>query len=201
MPDVREDLEAWLADDAGPAPDLDEPPPPVADPTTAERYLRKLARLKAEAAEVEVVAAAEYDRINAWETDRLSAIGRAQEWVRAALEAWFRARRADGGSKTLDLPAGKLKLRAPGKPTVVFDPDAFADRLLPGDHREPAALAMLREDHPDLVRVTYSLNRAAVHDVATPGPAGQAILDGAQVIPGVRFIVSTDDRFDVEVAR
>jgi hypothetical protein len=201
MPDVREDLEAWLADDAGPAPDLDQPPPPVQDPTTAERYLRKLARLKAEKDEVEVVAAAEHHRIEAWERDRLSAIDRAAGWVRLALEAWFRARRLDGGSKTLDLPAGRLKLRAPGKPAVQFDLAALQRDGDDGPITEQAALARLREDHPTMVRVTYSLDRAEVHRLATPGPAGQAILDGAQVVPGVRFVVGTDDRFDIEVAR
>lgn len=178
MIETREDFAAWIEDRDAPAPDLDRDPTPPQNPAEAAAYLRKIERLDAEAAEVKEFYAAEVSMLDAWKADRLAAVERARTWLETALEGWFRARRRDGGTKTLRLPHGTLKLTAPSsRRSVVFDP---------GDTPVHEALAaVLTVDHR-LVRVKLELDRKAVADLCEPGPDDQAML-GDVIVPHVGF--------------
>lgn len=191
--ETRDDLADWLADTDGAAPDLDRDPDPPHDATEAERYLRKLAHLAAEAREVEEVVKAERQRLDEWRSDRMTAMERADTWLRTALEGWFRDRQRAGGTKSLSLPSGTLRLRKASKRPVDFDP---------GDEDGQTVLASIYRQNPDLVRVSLSLNKQEVAKRCKPGPDGQAIIpETGETLPGVRFLPAPGDRFYVEVDR
>lgn len=186
----RDRLAEWL-DGADVAPDLDRDPDPPQNPAEAERYLRRLARLAAEEAEVEEVYAAEVDLLTRWRDDRIASVHRAAAWLQTALDGWMRARHAEGGTKTLNLPHGTLRLRKPSsRRPVVLDVEPV---------EQQDALQRVRAVAPQLVRVKLDLDKKAVADLCRPGPDDQAMI-GDEVVPHVRFLpTDTRDRFSVEV--
>lgn len=132
-------LQDWLA---GPDPDwLDtpEPPPAAADSTEADRWLRHLGRLDAEAADIERQFADEIERMRAWREDRLSGVDRRRERLRASLAAYHAAvLELDPKAKTITLPSGTLKARAQQDEWTVD-----ADQFIP----------WAADNAPDLLRV------------------------------------------------
>lgn len=192
--DARSDLEAWLDGNGGPpALDTAEPAPPPDAPRDVERWLRKLAVVTADAAEVDRLADEEIARYEAWRADRHHGLGRAAAWLERGLEGWMRANREQGGPPTFDLTSGVLRLRASRR----------AVDLAPPPGTDPySALEALRIAHPTFVRVKLSLNRHAVQACTIPGPDGQAVLPATgELVPYVVFSPETPPGFTVELRR
>lgn len=128
MSALEQDLDEFLA---GPDPDFDADPEPPQDADEADRRLRRLAKVRAEIAQVEEDAAREFDRINEWAERRYQVLHGRARWLQAGLEMWHRAVLADDPSrKTISLPCGTLKSRAQ-QPEWVFDPPGAAGRGQP----------------------------------------------------------------------
>lgn len=195
MSALVDEFELALADDADV--DFDTEPAPPLDHDQASRWLRHVCRLDREEREVSALAAAERQRIAAWEDARVERIRRERAWFERSLEQYQRAAVAGGGALTLQLPNGTLKLHAQ-QPTW-----EYAD--------EPAFLAWAEEHHPELVRrpdppppapdrnaVKKALNVAGIKDAA-PNSALLAVdPDTGEAVPGL--IVKTRDRkFDIDL--
>lgn len=181
--DLHHDLDEHLA---GPDPDwldTDEPVIPAADKTQADRWLRKLAHLQADADEIDALYRAQLDQLNAWRDERLRVIGNAQARLEQSL-AMFHAAALDldPKAKTLSLPAGTLKARAQQPEWRYVNEAAF--------------LEWAAANRPELVRrpepVTPppAVDRTAVKKVLRPavdGPGGSPAIDpeSGEVVPGV----------------
>jgi hypothetical protein len=199
MPDAdfAADLAEWIAatvdlypDDGG-----DAEPATILDLNEADRALRRLRKLADDEAEILEVASALIDDTVAWRDDRLYGIERARAWVERSLEQWMRARHAETGRKTVKLPAGELRLRAPRWSVHSDDADA-----------SPELLKQLVEIDLSLVRIETSVARGAVTKVAEPGPradvpvesgwqAHLAVTVDGQVLPGVYLVRAVEDTF------
>lgn len=180
---ARDDLDAWLDDVPIEIPDGDEAPPIPADADEANRWLRRLARLDADAAEVEAIARAEIDRVTAWKADRLSGIDRARSWAESVLDGWTRAQHAAGGAQSVSLPNGTVALRrAPAgsaRPLVIE---------VGSDVEIQAWLARLSDAHPTWVKERLSLDKNAVKAATTPDGAGRPVTADGEVIEGLRYV-------------
>ena len=197
--DEFSDLEAWLAGDDDLPPEAarpDEAPLLVEHLDDANRRLRSIARLARDEATIKDVAAAEVARIKAWSTDRLAGVERRRTWLMDGLEAFTRAYAAANGVKSVNVPNGVLRLKK--APLVVADPWPSTD------------LAALGKAHPDLVRVTYALDKNVVKERCRPGavndeitaaseaPVHHAVVKATgEIVPGVYFVVDPDPRFSL----
>lgn len=138
MSAIPEDLDDWLA---GPDPDYDTDPEPPQDADQVDQRLRRLAKVRAEMAQIGAHAAAEIDRINEWHARRVEVLAGRERWLAEGLEMWHRAVLADDPSrKTISLPCGTLKSRTQ-PPVWEFDDDEFI------------AWALEQNRHPELVRI------------------------------------------------
>lgn len=149
----------------------------VADAGGADWALRKLAKARAELAEVEAVAEKQFAIINRFvttETERLTP--EIENWE-TRLALWQRELLdGDDRRKTIRLPHGTLTARKLPDGVEIADP--------------AAVLTWARAEAPFYVRVKEELDRSAVK---------QAVLKGGEIIPGVtavpgeiRFSASTD---------
>jgi hypothetical protein len=93
----------------------------------ADRFGRRLLKVRQEAAEIKAAAAAERDRIRVWEELRLAAVHKQAAFFEQSLEMFSRAIAERTGAKSAPLPCGlTLTLRAPGAgETVVVDEATF----------------------------------------------------------------------------
>lgn len=165
---IEQDLAEFLA---GPDPDYDADPEPPQDADEANRRLRRLARIRADIAQVEETAARQIDQINAWAERRYEVLHARARWEQAGLEMWHRAVLADDPNrKTISLPCGTLKSRAQ-QPVWVFDDEVFC--------------AWAKEHAPDLVRVRLSPDRSAAKQEIVLLDDGRYITGTGEVVPGV----------------
>ena len=106
MSAVEQDLDEFMMGDE---PNYEAPPEPPQDADRADMQLRRLAKVRAEIAQVEEDAARQIDRINAWAERRYEVLHGRARWLQAGLEMWHRAVLADDpGRKTISLPCGTL---------------------------------------------------------------------------------------------
>lgn len=166
----EQDLAEFLA---GPDPDYTADPEPPQDADEANRRLRRLARIRADIAQVEETAARQIDRINEWAERRYEVLHGRARWEQEGLEMWHRAVLADDPNrKTISLPCGTLKSRVQ-QPVWVFDDEAF--------------IAWARENAPELVRVPEpQVDKAAAKKalLALPEGGGEVITEAGEVVPG-----------------
>jgi phage host-nuclease inhibitor protein Gam len=138
MSAIPEDLDDWLA---GPDPDYTADVEAPQDADEVDRRLRRLAKVRAEMAQIGEHAAAQIERINEWHARRVEVLAGRERWLAEGLEMWHRAVLADDPSrKTISLPCGTLKSRVQ-PPVWEFDDDEFI------------AWALEQNRHPELVRI------------------------------------------------
>lgn len=181
-------------DEFGESPDFGADPEPPRDAEQANWRLRRLAKVRAEMAEVERVAQADIDRAEAWKAARLESLRADERWWAEGLEMWHRAVLSDDPSrKTISLPCGTLVARKQ-QPVWEFDDEAF--------------LAWAVEHAPELVRVPEpkpQVNKVEAKKVLVPvDPLGEGcgthvVTAEGEVVPGVTmttrgpsFTVTTD---------
>lgn len=137
--------------------------------------------------------------ITAWAEDRTSGIDEQVAWIDRNLEQYARTALPQMGRKSLPLPAGTLKLTAPGAPSVdVIDEGEFVAWCLDDDYPE----------RDELLRRTVAVEKAEVKRRARVGPRDDALCDDerevyyavdvhGQRIPGVRLSTPVKPRFSV----
>lgn len=171
----------------------------VTNQVTANRLLRRLARVEARATEAHELAAAEVQKVNAWLEEVTAPLMREREWLVRALEGY--ARRSfeeDPSRQTFKLPNGTLSLRKATPGVEVHDVEAFrawaeanADELL--QEQKPAPPRA-----PDKVKARQALRpRGVTIDERTGvwhgSPATvrdglawfEAIDEAGEVVPGM----------------
>lgn len=171
---IEQDLAEFLA---GPDPDYTADPEPPQDADEANRRLRRLARIRADIAQVEETAARQIDQINAWAERRYEVLHGRARWEQEGLEMWHRAVLAEDPSrKTISLPCGTLKSRVQ-QPVWEFDDEVFI------------AWAFDEQNAPELVRVPEpkpQVDKAAAKKalLALPEGGGEVITEAGEVVPG-----------------
>lgn len=191
MSALEQDLDEFMMGDE---PDYDAEIEAPRDADEVDRRLRRLAKVRAEIAQVEEHAARQIDQVNAWAEARYDVLHGRARWLAEGLEMWHRAVLADDPSrKTISLPCGTLKSRAQQPVWEFDDVDAF--------------LAWAREHRPELVRVKEEPNRAEakrvllVPDDLLPGVVASPYDDPSdEMVPGVTvtarppsFTVTTEE--------
>lgn len=171
----EQDLAEFLA---GPDPDYTADPEPPQDADEANRRLRRLARIRADIAQVEETAARQIDQINEWAESRYQVLHGKARWLEEGLEMWHRAVLADDPSrKSISLPCGTLKSRAQ-QPEWSFDDEVF--------------LPWAEVHAPELVKVQVrsSVDRNAAKHAIVVLDDGRHIVSGTgEVVPGVTVTV------------
>ena len=179
MSALEQDLDEFLMGDE---PDWDSPPEAPRDADRADEQLRRLAKVRAEIAQVEEDAARQIERINEWHARRVEVLAGRERWLAEGLEMWHRAILSeDPGRKTISLPCGTLKSRSQ-PPQWVFDDGLFI------------AWALDEQNAPELVRIPEpkpQVDKAAAKKLLAPSPDGQMVFDTGtgQVVPGVTVTV------------
>lgn len=153
--------------------------PPIRDMQHAEWQLRHLARLDAQAAEVDRLAAAEADRIKEWHQTERARIDARRDALRVQLQGWHQAQLADDDRrKTIPLPSGVLRSRRNGPKVKVTDSAQFVE--------------WARVLHDDLLVISYRPDAAAVAKRLAGAPVLEdgSVVDTAtgEVIPGVTVL-------------
>lgn len=173
MSAVEQDLTEYLAGDEPP---YDEPVAPPQDAAETERRLRRLAKVRADMAEVNATAQRQIDQAQDWRDERLMVLANKERWLVEGLEMWHRAVLADDPSrKTISLPCGTLKARQQ-QPVWEFDEEAF--------------IAWASEHAPGLVRIPEpkpAVDKTAAKKALIPDATGLDLVvttDG-EVVPGV----------------
>lgn len=186
------DLDAHMTDGL---PDYSEDtePPTLATTDQIERALRRLRVAQDRLHEVEEVAKANVEAVQAWLHDRSSVLLREIEWHTQAVENWHRAHVRSGGAKTFSLPSGTLKLTK-GRERI----EALAKE--PGE-QVPA----------EFVRTARSWDKVAIAKATSAGPVAEdvdapdgyvahfAVTADGEVLGDVVVLVPVVDTFKVVV--
>lgn len=175
MSALEQDLNEFMMGDE---PDFDAPPEAPQDAERADMQLRRLAKVRAEMAQIGAHAAAEIDRIDEWHARRVEVLANRERWLVEGLEMWHRAVLADDpGRKTISLPCGTLKSRVQ-QPLWVFDDEVF--------------IAWAVEHAPDLVRVPEpkpAVDKTAAKKTLLTVEVGEGahsiLTEEGEVVPGV----------------
>lgn len=181
MSALEQDLDEYLAGDE---PDYTADVEAPQDADEVDRRLRRLAKVRAEMAQIGEHAQAQIVRINEWHARRVEVLAGKERWLEEGLEMWHRAVLSEDPSrKTISLPCGTLKSRVQ-QPVWEFDDDEF--------------IAWAQEHAPDLVRIPEpkpQVDKAAAKKALTPAPNvstldGQAALTSeGELVPGVTVSV------------
>ena len=124
MSAVEQDLDEFLMGDE---PDYDQAPEAPQDADRADEQLRRLAKVRAEMAQIAEHARAQIERINEWHARRVEVLAGKERWLEEGLEMWHRAVLADDPSrKSISLPCGTLKSRVQ-PPAWEFDDAVFLE--------------------------------------------------------------------------
>lgn len=172
----------------------DAEPPTLATVDEIERTLRRLRVAHDRLHEAEEVAKANVEAVQSWLHDRSSVLLREIDWHTQAVERWHRAHVREGGTKTVSLPSGVLKL-SKARTTV-------------------EALGVPADDAPEaLVRVRREWSKVDVARATTPGPVAEdidqpegkvahyAVTADGEVLGDVVLLVPVADTFKVTVSR
>lgn len=207
--ELLEDLDAYVGA-------AEEAPPTAMDDDLANRLLRRLRRQQRRRAEVLDVANAERLRIAAWAEGQLEIIDSELAQLERTLDGYMRAVQERRGLKTLKLPNGELKLRAPRLSVTVTDEPALVDwaiERVAADLAQsddiPAARIGVRvviaalADEPTL-KVVVEPARGGIGKATEPGPVLSshedvellaAVTADGETVPGVQIERSTRDTF------
>jgi uncharacterized protein (DUF885 family) len=220
--ELRDDLARSLE----PPPDDDAAPMDALDEDRANRLLYKLRRVSRERAQIQAVARAERDRVDAWERDRLDVVDRQITDLTNVLEQWMRMHSERTKSVTKTFPNGELRLRAARARLEIIDDakaeifvmervqTAVAKAIAQPNFRTDASsgdvfalvLRALRDE--PFLRVKLDLAKDAVKKAAEEGPVTSehddvemraAVVDG-EAIPGVLFEKSRIKSFGMTLA-
>lgn len=174
MSTLGQDLDEYMMGDE---PDWDAEPEAPQDADRADEQLRRLAKVRAEMAQIGDHARAKIDRINEWHARRVEVLANRERWLAEGLEMWHRAVLADDPSrKTISLPCGTLKSRVQ-QPVWEFDDETF--------------IAWAAEHEPGLVRIPEpkpAVDRNAAKKALVVAN-GTVLSDGGEVVPGVTVSV------------
>ena len=179
MSAVEQDLDEFMMGDE---PDFDAPPEAPQDAERADEQLRRLAKVRAEMAQIGEHARAQIERIDEWHARRVEVLAGRERWLVEGLEMWHRAVLAEDPSrKSISLPCGTLKSRVQ-QPEWVFDDEVF--------------IAWASEHVPSLVRVPEpkpAVDRNAAKKALLTvevGEGAHSILTAeGEVVPGVTVTV------------
>lgn len=184
MSAIEQDLDEYLA---GPDPDYDTDPEPPQDADEANRRLRRLARIRADIAQVEETAARQIEQVNAWAERRYEVLHNRARWEQDGLEMWHRAVLADDPSrKTISLPCGTLKSRVQ-QPVWDFDDETFIAWALEQDYATP--LVRVPEPKPAVDKAAAKKALITQIEGAAPGEPRPAVTPEGEVVPGVTVTV------------
>lgn len=179
MSALEQDLDEFMMGDE---PDFDAPPEAPQDAERADMQLRRLAKVRAEMAQIGEHARAQIARIDEWHARRVEVLANRERWLVEGLEMWHRAVLADDPSrKSISLPCGTLKSRVQ-QPEWVFDDEVF--------------IAWAREHVPSLVRVPEpkpAVDRNAAKKALLTVEVGEGahsiLTEEGEVVPGVTVTV------------
>jgi len=191
--ELTADLDDYIAEPLFAAPDAPK------DAERANYLLRRLTRITENADQVKALADAEAQRIADWKAERLGVLEREQAWIESALEGFMREAVRTGSSKTMHLPNGTLTVRAARSRVIVDD--------------EPALIEWAKDNAPAAVKVTESVLKGQIDDVAadtrktsqtvrddgTEVAVCDLITDSGEVIPGVHTETPTLPTFAVKI--
>ena len=175
MSALEQDLDEFMMGDE---PDFDAPPEAPQDAERADMQLRRLAKVRAEMAQIGEHARAQIARIDEWHARRVEVLANRERWLVEGLEMWHRAVLADDPSrKSISLPCGTLKSRVQ-QPEWLFDDEVF--------------IAWAREHAPSLVRVPEpkpAVDRNAAKKALLTVEVGEGahsiLTEEGEVVPGV----------------
>lgn len=179
MSAVEQDLDEFMMGDE---PNYEAPPEPPQDAERADMQLRRLAKVRAEMAQIGEHARAQIARIDEWHARRVEVLAGRERWLAEGLEMWHRAVLADDpGRKSISLPCGTLKSRVQ-QPEWVFDDEVF--------------IAWASEHAPSLVRVPEpkpAVDRNAAKKALLTVEVGEGahsiLTEEGEVVPGVTVTV------------
>lgn len=184
MSAIEQDLDEYLA---GPDPDYDTDPEPPQDADEADRRLRRLAKVRAEMAQIGDHAQAQIERINEWHARRVEVLANRERWLAEGLEMWHRAVLADDPTrKTISLPCGTLKSRVQ-QPVWDFDDETFIAWALEQDYATP--LVRVPEPKPAVDKAAAKKALITQIEGAAPGEPRPAVTPEGEVVPGVTVTV------------
>lgn len=211
--DLLDDLDQYVA------PDHPGEAPVPEDDDGANQLLRRIRRAQRDRREVVAVAKAERDRIDAWERDRLASIDARTEHAEQLVEAFMRAVAERRHIKTLTLPNGVLRLRAPRTRVEVINEDdlrfwllarvgvGFAEIGLAG--AVPAVIDALAREPMLSVKIVPAKGEIAKATEAGPVKGEHedvvhlvpVIAGEGEAVPGVIIERPTRDTFTYDVAK
>lgn len=154
----------------------------VTNDSQATWAMRKLAALRARQAEIDAVARAEMERIEAWHLSASSALVPDANYFTALLTNYAAQQRAQQQRKSIALPHGVVKSRAGSARIEVTDESAF--------------LAWAEDNAPTLIRVRREPDKAAIKaafpPASSPGASedGKVITEHGEIVPGVAVAMS-----------
>lgn len=197
---LRDELDAWL-DEV----DVEQWTPTesedgyervdVRDERAANGLLRRRERLLQERDRISALVDAEWEKLRRFQLDRTAGIDHSLEWIERSLEHFARETLPRMKRASLALPSGTLKLTKPGAPSFVIDD-------------VPAFVNWCRSsDRDELIELRYEIDKAAAKRFLQAGPRidehsddereSLQVLDGGEVVPGVRFTRPPRPRFGV----
>ena len=171
--------------------DLTAVNPADLDDDSADRSLRRLARIELDMSRYETIARRRKQDIDDWLEDRLSGLVGQRDFLMRCLETYARATHEVTGAKSVNLPSGSVALRQ-APPRI----DAAGE---PGDDVDAR-----------LIRVTRAWDKRAVKDTTAIGPqledhdtpegfvAYAAVTGDGEILPGVVYLVRTEPTFDAK---
>lgn len=184
---VDADLDSYLFE----AVDLAAVDPAGLDDDSADRSLRRLARIEDEMGRYETIARQRKAAIDDWLEDRLGGLIAQRDFLLRCLETYARARHEVTGAKSVKLPSGSVALRqAPPRIDTAGEPGDDVDARL--------------------VRVTRSWDKRAIKDATEMHPepldidtpegftAHAAVTHDGEALPGVVYLVRTEPTFDAK---
>jgi len=157
----------------------------------AERALRGLDLLAAKFQEVHARAVEYRADIDAWEQMETGKLRGAGTRLVLGLQSWARDLRIASAHKTKrwSFPTGVIESKAARSKTEVDD--------------EAALMAWCEQNVPDAVKVEkkvlVSVLQKAEGVTVEPGVGVRRLLRNGEIVPGVRVVVPTPERFSVEV--
>ncbi|KPL01713.1 MAG: hypothetical protein AMJ73_10075 [candidate division Zixibacteria bacterium SM1_73] len=139
------------------------------NPQQADYQLQKIKKINAEMDAVEDFARSQIEAIENWKDGRLKTLQGRYDWLAKPLEIYIRAlhRKTEGKQKSLDLPTGKLKLRA-DQDQYEYDEETLFNWVV--DNADYA-------EKYDLVRVKKFVDKKNIKDfVKTTGEIPEGVI-------------------------
>lgn len=181
MTDLRADLDDFVS-----ATTATETEPGAINTDVANRMLRRLHRLARKRAEIDAVANAEVDRIEAWRRDRLAVVDNETHYIERTLEGFMRMVHSRFGRKSEKLPNGTLKLTAARDSIVVVDDEAAAEWLEEHGHHDDEVLSYVPKIGKKALALAYVVGPVDDHDEVDHVEVRTLMTPDGETLPGVR---------------